>query len=115
MKKILLAVFLMVGFTGFVVLGDDAKGGDKDSKKQEQQFKAGDTGTLTGTIEKIDGGKVTIKDGDKSTTVLPKYVKGSPDKDIMAKVAKFKVGDKVKVEWVADKEHQRIKSIEKAD
>jgi len=113
MKKILLMVVLLVGFAGFVVLGDDAKAGK--ASNQEQQFKAGDTGTLTGTIGKIEKGKVTVKDGDKSTTVWPKFVNGAPDKEIMAEVEKLKVGDKVKVEWVADKEHQRIKSIDKVE
>jgi len=114
MKKILLTVLVMVGFAGFMVMGQDAKVA-KESQKQEQLFKAGDTGTVTGVLEKIEKGRVTVKDGEKSITVWPKFIDGKPEKEIMSKIEKLKVGDKVKVEWVADKEHQRIKSIGKVE
>ena len=121
MKKMLMAMVLVAGFAGFLVLGEDVKPAGKDVKKQEQQYKEGDTGTVTGVIEKIDKGKVTVKDGEKDITVWPKWVGGAPkdgggfDKTVMAAIEKLKVGDKVKIEWVADKEHPRIKSIAKAE
>ena len=76
----------------------------------------GETGKLTGTIAKMDGGKVTIKSEAKTLTVMPYWQGGSPkagggfDKGVMKQLEAFKVGDKVTVEWKFA-EHYRIEKI----
>ena len=82
--------------------------------------KEGDKGQITGVIEKIDNGKVTIKSEEKTIIVMPRWAGKLPkdgggfDKDVMAKVATLKVGDKVTVKWTFA-EHYRIDSIEKTE
>ena len=76
----------------------------------------GETGKITGTISKIDGGKVTIKSDAKTLTVMPYWQGGSPkagggyDKAMLRQLEAFKVGDKVTVEWKFA-EHYRIEKI----
>ncbi|MCX7008750.1 MAG: hypothetical protein NTY53_16125 [Kiritimatiellaeota bacterium] len=80
----------------------------------------GETGTLTGTITKMDGGKVTIKGAEKTLTVMPYWQGGSPkagggyEKGMMQQISAFKVGDKIKVEWKFA-EHYRIEKIAKVE
>ncbi|HBC86899.1 MAG TPA: hypothetical protein DCZ94_08095 [Lentisphaeria bacterium] len=85
-----------------------------------EQFKKGDSGTFSGTITRIDNGRVTVK-GDKKTIVF--YVKQEKDstnhligfdKAMMEKISKLTVGDKVRIAWVFDL-HIRLDSIEKTD
>jgi hypothetical protein len=79
--------------------------------------KTGDKGTITGEIIKKDGAKITVK-GEKETLMLiPYWHGGNPpgggfDKETVAKLKEFKVGDHVKVAWTFQ-EHYRIDSIEK--
>jgi hypothetical protein len=76
-----------------------------------------DKGTLEGTVQKIEKGKVTLLVDGKLYLVMPQWVGGAPkdgggpDKDTMAQIEKIKVGDQVSVEWFFN-EHRRIKSIE---
>ena len=80
----------------------------------------GETGTLTGAITKLDGGKVTIKGAEKTLTVMPYWQGGSPkagggfDKVMMQQISAFKVGDKVTVGWKFA-EHYRIEKIAKVE
>ena len=79
----------------------------------------GDTGEIVGAITKMDGGRITVKGEQSEMALMPFWRGGAPaagggyDKDMMKKLAEFKVGDKVKVSWIME-EHARIKSIEKA-
>ena len=83
-------------------------------------LKTGDKGTLTGTIEKIEKGKVTLAVDGKHYLVMPNWIGGNPkdgggpDKQILAQVEHFKVGDAVTVAWTFN-EHRRIASIAKKD
>jgi hypothetical protein len=88
-------------------------------KKVEGPAK-GDKGAATGVIAKMDGGKITLKVGEKETVFMPYWKGGAPkdgggfDKDMMKTLSQFKVGDKVKISWTME-EHQRIDTIEKAE
>lgn len=94
-------------------------GASAEDKKTEAPAK-GEKGVITGVIAKIDGGKVTVKAGEKETVFIPYWRGGMPkdgggfDKEMMKKLKEFKAGDKVKISWTME-EHKRIDSIEKAD
>ncbi len=102
-----------------VLIGLWSLGAMAEDKKVESPAK-GDKGVLTGVIAKIDGGKVTVKAGDKETVLMPYWRGGMPqdgggfDKDMMKTLKDFKVGDTVKIAWTME-EHQRIDSIEKVE
>ncbi|HBC89483.1 MAG TPA: hypothetical protein DCZ94_21305 [Lentisphaeria bacterium] len=119
MKKLFLAVLLVVGFGIVQVNAEEAKP-KANPEKAIEGMKKGDKGTITGQITKIEGGKVSIKDAEKEMTVAAKWIGGAKkdgggyDKDTMAKIEKLKVGDKVKVEWWFN-EMPKIVSIEKVE
>jgi hypothetical protein len=93
---------------------------EQNPQGKPEQGNEGETGTLTGTITKVDGGKVTIKGGSKTLTVMPYWQGGSPkagggyDKGMMQQLSAFKVGDKIKVDWKFA-EHYRIEKIAKVE
>lgn len=78
------------------------------------------SGEITGRITKKDGAKITVQGEHETLTLMPYWRGGMPkdgggfDKEMVAKLGKFKVGDKVKVRW-AFEEHYRIESIERAE
>ncbi len=86
--------------------------------KEGGDHKTGDKGTIAGEIIKKDGPKITLKGEKETLTLVPWWKGGMPkdgggfDKEIVAKLKEFKVGDHVKVEWTF-MEHYRIDSIEK--
>jgi hypothetical protein len=82
--------------------------------------KEGDKGQITGVIQKIDHGKVTIKSAEETLTVMPYWRGGMPkdgggfDHATLEKLEKFKAGDRVTVTWTFE-EHHRIDSIQKVE
>ncbi len=78
------------------------------------------SGTFTGRITKLDGGKVTIKGEQGERTFIPHWRGGMPDKgggfdkEMLRRLKEFKVGDRVRVEWVFE-EHYRVEAIRKID
>jgi ribosomal protein L21E len=93
---------------------------EQNPQGKPEQGNEGETGKITGTITKIDGGRVTIKGAEKTLTVMPYWQGGSPkagggfDKGVMRQLEAFKVGDKVTVGWKFA-EHYRIEQIAKAE
>ncbi len=109
MKKLVAAALALVIGLALTSFAKEKEGAD---------HKAGDKGVITGEIIKKDGPKITVK-GEKETLLLFPYWRGGMpkdgggfDKEMVAKLAPFKVGDHAKVEWTMQ-EHYRIDSIEK--
>ena len=109
----------VLGVLGVAVVCLCVSGALADDKKVEGPAK-GDKGVATGVIAKVDGGKVTLKVGERETVFIPYWRGGMPkdgggfDKDMMKTLAQFKVGEKVKITWTME-EHQRIDTIEKVE
>jgi hypothetical protein len=109
MKK-LIAVF--IAFTIGLALTSFAK------EKEGGDHKTGDKGVITGEIIKKDGPKISVRGEEKTLALIPYWRGGMPadgggfEKEMVAKLKNFKVGDRVKVAWRFE-EHYRIDSIEK--
>ncbi len=131
MKRLVVMLLVCALCPVLVVQGADKK--KKTTKKEQttpkpapnpqgpaEKGNEGETGKLTGTIIKVDGGKVTIKGAEKTLMVMPYWQGGSPkagggfDKGMMQQISAFKVGDKITVGWKFA-EHYRIESIAKAE
>lgn len=78
------------------------------------------TGEIAGKITKKDGAKITVEGEHQTLTLMPYWRGGMPkdgggfDKEMVAKLAKFKVGDRVKIRWTFE-EHYRIDAIERVE
>jgi hypothetical protein len=92
----------------------------KETDRTPDRPREGDHGMLTGIIEKIDGGKVTIKSHHATTVVMPYWRGGMPqdgggfDKGMLERIGTLKVGEGVVVKWTFQ-EHYRIDSIAVAE
>jgi hypothetical protein len=77
-------------------------------------------GEIVGKITKKDGAKITVKGEHETLTLMPYWRGGMPkdgggfDKEMVAKLEKFKTGDRVKVRWTFE-EHYRIDAIERVE
>jgi hypothetical protein len=77
-------------------------------------------GQITGEIIKKDGAKITVKGEETTLTLMPHWRGGNPkdgggfDKEIVKRLERFKVGDKVKVTWEFE-EHYRIVTIDRVE
>lgn len=79
------------------------------------------SGTFTGRITKLDGSKVTVKsENGEERRFIPHWRGGMPDKgggfdqEMVRRLKEFKVGDKVRIEWVFE-EHYRVEAIRKVE
>jgi uncharacterized OB-fold protein len=72
----------------------------------------GEGGTVTGAVTAKGENWVEVKaDGaEKAERYVIRYVGGSPDKEVLAQIAKVKVGDEVHLKWTFQ-EHKRVLSI----
>lgn len=107
----LMLIALLAG-SAFPVIGGAAEAA-------RERIAEGTTGTITGTIEHLEKGKVTVNDGTTTLVVMPRWKGGMPkdgggfDKEVLRRLELFKVGDRVTVAWTFA-EHHRIDRIEKA-
>ncbi len=119
-KFTLVAAALAVGvsLTLTAVAGAAEK---KDEAEHHADANAESTGkhVVVGEITKFDGSKVTVRSAEGEATYVPHWHGGNPkdggglDKDMVARLKEFKVGDKVSLTWEFN-EHKRVIAIEKS-
>ena len=106
-RRMFLAALASVCVTGSVLAAPETSPKEK-------------SGDLTGKITKKDGAKITVAGEHQTLTLMPYWRGGMPkdgggfDKEMVAKLAGFKVGDRVKLHWTFE-EHYRIDSIERVE
>lgn len=80
----------------------------------------GAKGVTAGTILSKENGKLTVQTADGNVLFMPHWRGGMPadggglDKEVLARLEAFKVGDKVRIEWTWS-ERRRIEKISKAE
>jgi hypothetical protein len=87
-----------------------------EREKEKEKGKEGDKGVIEGVIVVKDGPKITVEGKQSRLQLIPHWRGGMPkdgggfDKEMVAKLAGFKKGDYVRIEWVFN-EHYRIEAI----
>lgn len=114
MRLVHLCCLLILACPATVIAAD----GDHEAKKEAHDaMKTGTKGTSTGTIVSLEKGKLVLKTGDGNLLFMAHWRGGMPkdggglDKEMLATLEKFKVGDHVKIAWVWE-ERRRIEQIE---
>ena len=85
-------------------------------KEATDAMKSGTTGVSEGVIVSSEKGKLVVHTKDGNLLFMPRWHGGAPkdggglDPEILARLAKFAVGDHVRIEWTWE-ERRRIDSI----
>ena len=91
---------------------------DHAKRGQVKSDQAGKSGTVVGAVISVAKGKLTVKNGDTSMTLMPHWTGGHPsegggfDKAILKQMSQLKAGDIVKIKW-EHSEHNRVLAIQK--
>lgn len=92
--------------------------GHEPKKEAHDAMKAGTKGTSAGTIVSLEKGKLVLKTEEGNLLFMAHWKGGMPkdggglDKEMLATLEKFKVGDQVKIAWVWE-ERRRIEKIDR--
>jgi len=87
-------------------------------KEHAKSGQVGKSGVVVGAVISVEKGKLTVKNGDTSMTLMPHWTGGHPsegggfDKAILRQLSQLKSGDIVKIKW-EHSEHNRILAIQK--
>lgn len=87
-------------------------------KEHAKKIDSKAAGYLVGSVVSISKGKITVKNGEKTMTLMPHWNGGHPsdgggfDKAILKQLSQIKAGDIVKIKW-EHSEHNRILAIQK--